>query len=333
MIEWVWPYALLLAPLPLLVRALLQARSEQQAALTVPSVASFRTDGEAGWRQGRRRVQWRLLLLWMIWLALVAAAGRPQWTGDPVSLPTSGRDLMLAVDLSGSMGMEDMMLNNRPVNRLVVVKHVLDEFLERRRGDRVGLILFGTNAYLQAPLTFDLTSVNKLMAEAPIGIAGGRTAIGDAIGLGVKRLRDRPTGDRVLILLTDGANNSGAIAPLKAAELAAVADIRIHTIAFGADAMRIPSMFGAFSSGMFNPSADMDEPTLQAIADMTGGRFFRARDTEQLAEIYEAISALEPIEQDPETYRPIAALYYWPLGLAWLLAIGLTMAQLRARST
>lgn len=331
MIEWVWPYALLLAPLPLLARALLRPRTAQQAALTVPDVSSFKAEGEGSWRQGRRRWPWQLLALWIIWLALVTATARPQWTGDPVSLPTTGRDLMLAVDLSGSMGMEDMMLGNRPVNRLIVVKHVIDEFLERRRGDRVGLVLFGTNAYLQAPLTFDLTSVNQLLAEAPIGIAGGRTAIGDAIGLGVKRL-SRRDGERVLILLTDGANNSGEIAPLKAGELAAVADVRIHTVAFGADAMRVPSVFGAFSSGMVNPSADMDEETLQAIADMTGGRFFRARNTEELMEIYGIIDAIEPIEQDPETYRPIASLYYWPLGFAWLVALGLMIAAVRARA-
>jgi Ca-activated chloride channel homolog len=212
-----------------------------------------------------------------------------------------------------------------------VVQNVVGDFLARRKGDRVGLILFGTNAYLQAPLTFDLTTVNQLLLEAPVGIAGGRTAIGDAIGLGVKRLQNRPAAHRVLILLTDGANNSGEVSPSKAAELASVADVRIYAIGLGADAMRVPSVFGMFSSGIVNPSADMDEETLQAMADLTGGRFFRARNTEELAEIYAIIDALEPIEQDPETYRPIVALYHWPLGFAWLLAVGLMGAEFRTR--
>lgn len=331
MIELVWPYLLLLAPLPLLIRLLLPARRAQQAALMVPDVGHFRPDDGHAEGGGRRRWPWRLITLWLIWLALLGAAARPQWTGDPVSLPTTGRDLMLAVDISGSMGTEDMQLGNRLVNRLTVVKNVVSEFVEERQGDRVGLILFGTNAYLQAPLTFDLASVNRLLTEAPVGIAGGKTAIGDAIGLAVKRLRQRPAGDRVLILLTDGANNVGEVGPDKAAELAAVEDIRIYTIGVGAEAMRMPSIFGVFSSGIVNPSAELDEETLQAIADATGGRYFRAENTEQLVEIYDLIDAMEPIEQEAETFRPIAALYYWPLGAAWLLTLGLMAFDLRTR--
>ena len=331
MIELVWPYVLLLAPLPLLVRLALPARRAQQAALIVPDVGHFRPDAGHAEGGGRRRWPWRLIVLWLIWLALLGAAARPQWTGDPVSLPTTGRDLMLAVDISGSMGTEDMQLGNRLVNRLTVVKNVVSEFVEERQGDRVGLILFGTNAYLQAPLTFDLASVNRLLTEAPVGIAGGKTAIGDAIGLAVKRLRQRPAGERVLILLTDGANNVGEVGPDKAAELAAVEEIRIYTIGVGAEAMRMPSIFGVFSSGIVNPSAELDEETLQAIASATGGRYFRAENTEQLVEIYDLIDAMEPIEQEAETFRPIAALYYWPLGAAWLLTLGLMAFDLRMR--
>jgi Ca-activated chloride channel homolog len=330
-IELLWPYVLLLAPLPLLIRRLLQARPHQQAALTVPDLTPFRVAGHGGRRADGRRWPWRLIVLWLIWLALLGAAARPQWTGEPVRLPTSGRDVMLAVDLSGSMSTEDMMLGSRMVNRLAVVQQVISDFLERRRGDRIGLILFGTHAYVQAPLTFDLVTVQTLLMEAPVGIAGGRTAIGDAVGLGVKRLRDRPTDHRVLILLTDGANNSGEVSPMKAAELASVADVRIYAIGLGGEAMRVPGVFGMFPSGMVNPSADMDEETLQAMADITGGRYFRARNTEELAEVYAIIDALEPIEQDPETYRPVAVLYHWPLGLAWLLAVGLLATDFRVR--
>ncbi len=318
MIEWIWPYIFALAPLPLLVRWLFSPVERQQAALTVPDVGAFQLASPTSGEGLGKRLPWRMLLLTLVWLALITAAARPQWTGEPVTLPTSGRDLMLAVDISGSMGTEDMQLAGQLVDRLVVVKKVVADFVDARQGDRIGLILFGTNAYLQAPLTFDLTSVNRFLVEAPVGIAGGKTAIGDAIGLAVKRLRQRPAGDRVLILLTDGANNVGEVAPIKAAELATVEEIRIYTIGVGADEMRMPSIFGALGSRIINPSAELDEDTLTTIATITGGRYFRAQNTEKLAEIYDIIEGLEPIEQDPETYRPIAALYHWPLGLAWL---------------
>jgi Ca-activated chloride channel homolog len=323
MIELVWPYMLLLAPLPWLVRALLPPSGRRQAALTVPDVGRFRAETEGGARSLRERWGWRLLLLWLIWSCVVVAGARPQRTGDPVTLPTTGRDLMLAVDLSGSMGAEDMQLGNRMVNRLVVVKHVVSDFLARRQGDRVGLILYGTNAYLQAPLTFDLATVERLLNEAPIGIAGGRTGIGDAIGLAVKHLRQRPEGQRVLILLTDGSNNVGEMTPVKAAELASLESIRIHTVGFGADSTRLPSLFGSFSPTVFSPSLEIDEEALKAVANLTGGRFFRASNPAELEEIYGLIDAMEPIEQDPETFRPVTVLYHWPLGLAWVLGFGL----------
>ena len=329
MIEWIWPMAFALLPLPLLARRIWRSAVETQAALTVPSLGAFRLQAESGSERPAGRFPVRILLLWAIWLALVTAAARPQWTGDAVLLPTSGRDLMLAVDISGSMGTEDMELGGQLVDRLAVVKSVVADFIGARQGDRMGLILFGTNAYLQAPLTFDLQTVDRLLIEAPVGIAGGKTAIGDAIGLAVKRLRQRPRSDRVLILLTDGANNVGEVAPEKAAELAAGEEIRIYTIGVGADEMRMPGIFGTFGSRIVNPSADLDEETLSRIAATTGGRYFRARNTEGLAEIYAIIDGLEPVEQDPETYRPIAALYHWPMGLAWLLACGLLLLDFR----
>ena len=332
MLEWVWPYVLALAPAPLLVYWLAPPAAHRQAALRVPDVSAFDLRSAAGPPAKGRRWPWRSLLLWLAWLALLAAAARPQWTGEPVALPTSGRDLMLAVDISGSMGTADMQLGGEFVERLAVVKQVVEAFVSARQGDRVGLILFGTQAYLQAPLTFDLTSVNRLLQEAPVGIAGGKTAIGDAIGLAVKRLRQRPEGDRVLILLTDGASNAGEVTPIKASELAANDAIRIYTIGVGADEMQMPGLFGVFGSRTVNPSADLDEDSLTAIAAATGGRYFRARNTEKLQEIYRLIDALEPIEQDPETYRPTAALYQWPLAIAWLLVCLLALLQWRSPS-
>ncbi len=327
MIEWLWPWMLAALPLPFLVRYFWRARERNQAALTVPSLSTFQavSTEHSGAEQPQR---WRLPLLWLIWALLLVAAARPQWTGEPITLPTTGRDLMLAVDISGSMATEDMAVNGNYVDRLTIVKAVVSRFVDARKGDRVGLVLFGTNAYLQAPLTFDLTSVNRLLLEAPVGIAGGKTAIGDAIGLAVKRLRMRPQEDKVIILLTDGANNVGEVAPEKAAELAAFDKIKIYTIGVGADEMQMPSLFGRRTT---NPSADLDERTLTNVAQTTGGRYFRARDTEALAEIYDLIDELEPIDQDPETYRPIQALYYWPLAVALLLFGVFLSADLRWR--
>jgi len=328
MIELVWPWLLLLLPLPLLARLYLKPQDAEQAPLMVPELAAFSFNDTR--LQAGRGPRWPLLLLILCWVALVIAATRPQWTGDPVSLPTSGRDLMLAIDISGSMSVDDMQLGNQKVDRLTVVKAVISDFVERRQGDRVGLILFGSNAYLQAPLTFDLASVETLLTEAPVGIAGGKTAIGDAIGLAVKRLRPRPEGDRVLILLTDGASNVGAVTPLKAAELANAAEVRIHTVGVGAEEMTVPGLLGILGQRTVNPSAELDEETLQTIADNTGGQYFRARNTQELAGIYALIDQLEPVEQDAEVFRPRKALFFYPLGLALALLVLLLTLSSRA---
>jgi len=330
MIEWLWPAMFALSPLPLFLRWWWSTRERSQAALTVPTLLAFsEITEESGIQQKVHRL--RFAMLWIIWLLLLVAAARPQWTGEPVTLPTTGRDLMLAVDISGSMATEDMAVNGDYIDRLTVVKAVVSQFVEARRGDRIGLVLFGTNAYLQAPLTFDLTSVNRLLTEAPVGIAGGKTAIGDAIGLAVKRLRLRPQEDKILILLTDGANNVGEVEPEKAAELAAFDKIKIYTIGVGADEMRMPGLLGGLSRRITNPSADLDEDTLTSVAATTGGRYFRARDTQGLLEIYSLIDQLEPIDQDPETYRPTQALYYWPLGASLFLFGLFLLADLRGR--
>ena len=327
MIELLWPWFFLLLPAPLLVRLALESRERNQAALAVPNMATFSAVVDAAGRNDQSG-RWRLALLWLIWMLLLTAGARPQWTGEPISLPTTGRDLMLAVDISGSMATEDMQINGEFIDRLTVVKGVVGRFIEARQGDRVGLVLFGTNAYLQAPLTFDLTSVNRLLIEAPVGIAGGKTAIGDAIGLAVKRLRQRPQEDKVIILLTDGANNVGEVEPEKAAELAAFDKIKIYTIGVGAEEMRLPGLFGRRTT---NPSADLDEDTLTSVAATTGGRYFRAKDTQGLQEIYALIDELEPIDQDPETYRPTQALYYWPLAAALLLFTAFLAIDLRGQ--
>lgn len=324
MIEFAWSWVFYLLPLPLLMRWLLPAvASRQQAALRVPMMERFEQQALTGTPSGRR--PFLLILALLAWVLLLGAAARPGWVGEPIELPVSGRDLMLAVDLSGSMEAEDFVVQGQAINRLVATQLVAGEFIERRIGDRIGLILFGRNAYVQTPLTFDRKTVRTLLNEAAIGLAGKETAIGDAIGLAVKRLRARTDANAdkgalersILILLTDGANTAGEVEPLKAAELAATAGLTIYTIGIGADEMIVRSLFG---SQRVNPSRDLDEKTLTAIAEATGGRYFRARDTQGLNQIYALIDELEPIARESKQFRPQRSLLHWPLAAALLLA-------------
>ena len=317
MMQFEWPWLWLLLPLPWLLRWLLPAVPVHgDAALRVPFLDDFSTArGETG---PTAQSPWPLWVAAMAWLLLIAALTRPQWLGDAIELPVSGRDLMLAVDLSGSMEVEDFQWQGELVNRLVATKVVASGFIDRRTGDRLGLILFGQQAYLQTPLTFDRETVKQLLLESAIGLAGKETAIGDAIGLAVKRLRDHPVNSRVLILLTDGANTAGEVDPLKAAELAADAGLKIYTIGIGADEMVVRSLFG---TRRVNPSQDLDEKTLRTIAESSGGRYFRARDTQELEQIYRLLDELEPVDEESRYFRPVHALYPWPLAVALLLAL------------
>ncbi len=315
MIEFVWIKFFLILPLPLLVYLLLpRARRTSGMALKIPFFQELENLRQTS---SGKSSNWLRLLAVIAWILLVCAAARPQWIGEPLSMPISGRDLLLAVDISGSMQAKDMEINRKPVDRLTMIKKVAGEFIERRQGDRIGLILFGTRAYLQAPLSLDRKTVNQLLQEALIGIAGEKTAIGDALGLAVKRLLQRPGDRKVLILLTDGANTAGAIDPLKAAELAKEGKLSIYTIGVGADRMMVKSFFG---NRLVNPSADLDEKTLQKIAELTGGRYFRAREKKDLEKIYALLDKLEPVLSEDQALRPIRELFYWPLSGALLLA-------------
>lgn len=313
-----WWWMLLLLPVPLLVRRYVSPQPlAQEAALRVPVPTEFA--GLSGGIRVSRLKHLRLALLWVIWALVVLAAARPQFVGDALSLPVSGRDLLLAVDLSGSMEEQDFQLEGRYVDRLTATKAVADDFIDRRIGDRIGLILFGREAYLQTPLTFDRQTVRTLLAESAIGLAGKETAIGDAIGLSIRTLEDAGVeqGRRVLILLTDGANTAGAVDPLKAADLAAQRHMVIYTIGIGATAMTVRGIFGV---RQINPSADLDEQTLTSIAELTGGKYFRARDTQELAEIYQLLDELEPAESDQAGFRPVKEYFHWPLALAAVVA-------------
>lgn len=314
-IEWAWPWVLYALPLPILAYLLLpRATTGQQRALRVPDLLPFQTLQAGRAATGRGIIS--AILLSLMWFALITAAARPQTFGDPQGVPITGRDLMLCIDISGSMNETDLYSGNSRATRMSVVKYVARDFVSRRGGDRIGLIMFGTNAYVQSPLTHDHETVQHFLDEARVGLAGRSTAIGDAIGLGVKRLRDRPAESRVLVLLTDGENSEGAVDPIEAAELAADNDIRVHTIGVGSD-----TTGGLLGRALNMRNSDLDEKTLQTIASLTGGQYFRARDQQELAQIYRAIDKLEPTQMDDVDFRPLRELFAWPLGLALLLNI------------
>jgi len=304
MLEFAWPWVVVLLPLPWLLRRWLRPAAPGQAlhlpqpGVQLTTVAGTRARGIVSW------------LLALAWLCLLAAAARPQSVGPPQAQQRSGRALMLAVDLSGSMRTDDMQLAGQSVSRFGAVEAIAGDFINRRSGDEMGLILFGSQAFLVTPLTYDLSAVRAQLQGAAVGLAGTETAIGDAIAVAVKRLSALPEQARVLVLLTDGVNNAGSIAPREAARAAKAAGVRIYTIGIGATQMRIPGFFG---SQLVNPSADLDADMLTSIATQTGGRFFRATDSGELADAYRAIDVLEPMPQHGPTLRPRHELFRWPL--------------------
>lgn len=324
MIQLAWPWMALLLPLPWLAYRWRSPAEAGGAALYVPIAAEVSPAGFSS----VRKLRWGRWLLAFVWLLLVVAAMRPQWLGDPLPAPTAGRRMMLAVDVSGSMQTPDM---SGGASRLAVVQEVAGRFIDGRRGDRVGLILFGTRPYLQAPLSADLTTVHRFLDEAAIGVAGTQTAIGDAIGLAIKRLKaeDDASGAEghaaqrtVLVLLTDGGNDAGEMPPSEAARIAAQVGLKIYTIGVGAT-----SGGGFFGMGAGN--TDLDEDTLKGIAQATGGRYFRAGDAQALEGVYEAIDHLEPAAGAQQWLRTTDEWFSWPLGLALLLSVPLA---LRGRS-
>lgn len=319
-LHFAWPWLVVLLPLPLLISRWLRPMARNEAALTA-LVPALLASANATERTGSNNAPWwTTAALWGAWLALIVAVCRPQLMGDAVSAPTTGRDLLLAVDISGSMNTEDMALGDRMITRLDAMKLVVQDFIQRRSGDRVGLIVFGTNAYLYVPLTFDRNTVAQMLLDLRGNEAGGRTAVGDAVGLAIKNLRDRPAHDRVLVLLTDGASNAGELTTERAAQIAAEEKIRVHTIGFGGDTLRLPGLFG-LDAQIVNPSSDLDEGALRQIATRTGGHYFRARDPAQLTQIYTALDAIEPVAQSAAQVRPRTAMHHWPLSVAFALSL------------
>lgn len=331
MLEFIWPWAFLALPLPLLIYRFLPRAPRQEAALQVPfyqQALRLRSDGSH--RSGRRLLMLSLCIL--IWLLVVIATSRPQWAGDPRQLSVTGRDMMLVLDMSGSMEARDMFLDNTQLSRFRVMKEVVSDFAGNRQGDRLGIILFSRFAYILTPMTFDLNSIVGMIRDLDIGVIDeSATAIGDGIGLAVKPLREKPENNRVMILLTDGVNNSGELTPDQAARLAETEGVRVHIVGLASDQFARQSAFIRSRGSSVN--SEIDDAAMTRVAEMTGGRYFRARTLEDLVEIYDELDRIEPIEQDEQTFRPVKALFHWPLGtalvLSFLMALMVTPAGAR----
>lgn len=290
-LTFAWPWVFLLFPLPWFIQRLRPLASAEWT----PPLYSFLI------LKQDKSVHWPWWLAWLIWILLLTAVARPQWLNPPQAIENPGRNIFLAIDLSESMAEADMFLGAQRLDRLSAVKIVASDFIKRREGDRLGLILFADQAFVQTPLTFDRQTVNTLLQEAVLGLAGRATAIGDAIALGVKRLVEVAAKERLLIVLTDGENTTGMLTPSRAADLAVAAKVKVYTIGFG----RLTA----------KQAADLTE-----VADKTGGLFFEARNLEQLQSIYQDIDQLEPTLQPQGFYQTRQELYAYPLTLALLLA-------------
>lgn len=301
-INFAWPALLLALPLPLLLR-LACAPAEAGTALRVPRLPPSASS------PGAARMALPLWIAALAWLLLVLAAARPQVPLNAQADSVSGRDLMLAFDVSMSMATADLRVNDKAVDRLQAARLLAGEFIGRRRGDRIGLLVFGAQAYLHTPLTFDVQAVRTALAATEPGLAGRETALGDAIALATKHLRALPDSQRVLVLLTDGANTAGTLAPDRATWLAQRENVRIHVVGIGA------------------ATAD-DDAALRRISAQTGGMYQRATDSKAIARFLDEIDRLEPLAA-VEMAPAMRELYVWPLTLALLLAVGLTLHRTR----
>lgn len=277
----------------------------------------FRTPGTP---LANRIHKWLMLLLWLF---LVLTMMRPQWLQNHTEVKTEGYDLMLAVDASHSMNALDFTVEGNQVSRMQVIKGVMGRFIESRKGDRIGLTIFGNQAYVLAPLTLDRNAVRTLLDGIEPSIAGQGTAMGDGIALGVKKLRERPEGSRVLVLIADGESTSGIITPQEAARLAAYEGVKIYCIGVGSNQAQVPIVEN--NRMVYRDDLGFDEETLREIAQASGGAYFRATNTSALEEIYRRIDELEKSEAEARSVYIPSPLYRWPLALALvcLLALGL----------
>ncbi|WP_087019566.1 VWA domain-containing protein [Thaumasiovibrio subtropicus] len=306
--------AFLLLPLPLVARHCLSPAR--------PSIALRLSQLPPSLRKLRHISKTPMLLLSGAWLALVIALARPVWLGDPVSIPNAHRDVMLVLDLSSSMDIEDMTTTSgENISRMTAMKSVLTDFVARRQGDRLGMVLFADHGYLHTPLSLDINNLSQQIAHLELGLVGYMTAIGEGLAMATKTFIDSDAPQRVMLLLSDGSNTAGVIDPRDAARLAQQSDVTIYSIGLGAETMMAKTVFGeAYET---NPSHDLDEALLTEVAELTGGRYFRARNPAELAEIYAVIDNLEPISESEQTWQPRHDLFAYPLLLSVLLVMGL----------
>jgi Ca-activated chloride channel family protein len=320
MTGFAWPFMFLLLFLPFAVRKFLfVSDTGENDALRVPfysEVAALTN------RKGTVKVagnkKFRLLFLLFIWILLVTAAARPQWAGPAQPVTQKSRNMIMTIDLSESMEITDFEYKGQRLDRFQALKIAANNFLDKRKGDRVGLVAFGTEAYEYVPLTLDLKTAKDMFSELEIGFAGPLTAIGDALGLALKKIKDVPSNDKVIILLSDGEANAGLINVEQALKTAKEMQVKIYTIGIGAYEQKIKGLFG---TQIVNPSEGLDEATLQKIADETGGKYYRAYDTKEFLKIYDDIDALEPVISAETFVRPVKELFYYPLGLALILSV------------
>lgn len=308
MFEFEYWWVFLLLPLPLLVRYFLSPKKQSFTQVWIPLA-----DGLQQQKSVKSNPLISSIIAWLLWLLLLTTVAKPIWYDQPIRIQQKSRDMILSLDLSGSMKEVDMSLNGTTVDRLTLVKSIVKDFVQQRKGDRIGLILFADHAYLQTPLTFDVETVSTMVDETEIGLVGNRTAIGESIAMAIKRFVENKNEQRVLILLTDGANTSGKIKPIAAAKQAAKNNIKIYSIGIGADQMIKRGFFG---DQRINPSADLDEKTLTEIASVTNGQYFRARNQDDLQKIYDTINKLQPVDSEFLEFRPEKNLFFWPLSLA-----------------
>ena len=309
MLSFSYPWLALLLPAPILVYWLLPAYEIRRSAIRVPFFADLVRLSGATPRQkasiGRRGL-WRTSALVVCWLLAFASLMRPQWVLPPVHHEQPARDLLLLVDLSGSMDTEDFTdASGNKVSRLVAVKQVLEDFLVRRKGDRVGVVVFGNAPFVLVPFTTDLKLARQLLGEMQVGMAGPRTAFGDAIGLGINLFTASTVPAKTMIALTDGNDTASRVPPEEAAHIAHDKGIVIHTVAVGD-----PEAAG---------EDKLDEDALGSVSNTTGGGYYRALDRQKLAEIYTRLDAVETRKVDTVSFQPKVELFWLPLsGLAVL---------------
>ena len=303
MFELSYPFVFLLLPLPLVLARLLPIYLENRAAIRIPffddlsEVVDDKSLSLQGKTQSSRAHRFLVVCCWIL---LLFAFSRPQYIEEPLTHVISTRDLLLAVDLSTSMSTEDFTNTaGQTVDRLSAVKEVLNGFLEKRQGDRVGLILFGMAPFVQIPFTDDLNVCRVLLDEVQVGMAGPQTMIGDAIGLAITLFEESEVESRQMLLLTDGNDTGSRIPPEEAAKIAAEKGIVIHSIAVG-------DPLGAGES-------KLDEESLKAISKLSGGQYFKANDREELEGIYKKLDALDAREVQSVSFRPKRDLFFLPL--------------------